>query len=407
MHTRMWSKVGFTGIKLDMSKAYDRVEWAFLEAIMRRMGFSARWIDLIMGCIRTVSYAVLVNGQPVGSIKPTHGIRQGDPLSPYLFLLCAERLSSLLSLAEEKGMITSVPISKARPRLSHLFFADDGLLFCKSNLVEWRRILRILEIYENASGQKINMEKTSIFFSRSTSQDKRMEISQLSGSCAIQQYDKYLGLLTLVGKSRTQAFKSIKDKVWNCLHNWKNKFLSQARKEILIKAVVQAIPTYCMSVFQLPRSLCKELHNMMQRFWWGHKENQRKIPWMSWECIGISKADGGLGFRDLISFNKALLAKQIWRLLQNPNSLAAHIIGAKYYPSGTVLEAKLGNRPSFAWRSIMAAQSTLKQGLTWRVGNGRDIKVWGDQWIDNNPNFIYDPISKVCAGGECKGCKSY
>jgi hypothetical protein len=360
----MWSKVGFMGIKLDMSKAYDRVEWAFLEAIMRRMGFSARWIDLIMGCIRTVSYVVLVNGQPVGSIKLTHGIRQGDPLSPYLFLLCAERLSSLLSLAEEKGMITSVPISKARPRLSHLFFADDGLLFCKSNLVEWRRILRILEIYENASGQKINMEKTSIFFSRSTSQDKRMEISQLSRSCATQQYDKYLGLLTLVGKSKTQAFKSIKDKVWNCLHNWKNKFLSQARKEILIKAVVQAIPTYCMSVFQLPRNLCKELHNMMQRFWWGHKENQRKIPWMSWECIGISKADGGLGFRDLISFSKALLAKQIWRLLQNPNSLAAHIIGAKYYPSGTVLEAKLGNRPSFAWRSIMAAQSTLKQGLT-------------------------------------------
>jgi hypothetical protein len=83
---------------------------------------------------------------------------------------------------------------------------------------------------------------------------------------------------------------------------------------------------------------------------------------MSWERMGLSKVDGGLGFRDLVSFNKALLAKQIWRMLQNPTSLAARIIKAKYYPATGVLDASLGNRPSFAWRSIMAAQTTLKQG---------------------------------------------
>jgi hypothetical protein len=131
MHTQMWSKVGFMGIKLDMSKAYDRVEWAFLKAIMGQMDFYARWIDLIIGCVRTVTYAILVNSQPVGSIKPTHSIRKGDPLSSYLFLLCAEGLSSLLSLAKAKGTITRVPISKSQPRLSHLFFAYDSLLFCK------------------------------------------------------------------------------------------------------------------------------------------------------------------------------------------------------------------------------------------------------------------------------------
>ena len=100
MHTRMWSKVGFMGIKLDMSKAYDRVEWEFLEAVMGKMGFSEKWTKLIMECVRTVIYSIMVNGQAVGRIKPSRGIRQGNPLSPYLFLLCAEALSSMLSKAE-------------------------------------------------------------------------------------------------------------------------------------------------------------------------------------------------------------------------------------------------------------------------------------------------------------------
>jgi hypothetical protein len=102
----------------------------------------------------------------------------------------------------------------------------------------------------------------------------------------------------------------------------------------------------------------------------------------------LSKDDGGLGFRDLVSFNKALLAKQIWRLLQNPTSLAARIIKAKYYPSTMVLDARLGNRPSFAWCSIMAAQTTLKQRLMWRIGNGRDIKVWGDKCLTTPVSYM-------------------
>jgi hypothetical protein len=110
------------GIKLDMSEAYDRVEWSFLEAMMRRLGFCDWWVDLIMECVRTVSYAVIVNGQIVWSIQPSRGIRQGGPLSPYLFLLCAEALSSLINQAERAGTITGVPTSKRGPRLTHIFF---------------------------------------------------------------------------------------------------------------------------------------------------------------------------------------------------------------------------------------------------------------------------------------------
>jgi hypothetical protein len=166
-----------------------------------------------------------------------------------------------------------------------------------------------LGVYEAGSGQKLNLDKTYVFFSRNTSQEKRQEILRLSGLSEALRFDTYLGLPSLIGKSKIQAFYNIKERVWNKLTNWKVKFLSQAGKEILIKAVVQAIPTYCMSVFLLPVTLCQDLNSMMQSFRWGHMSKESKIHWMSWEKLGRSKSTGGLGFRDLLMFNKALLAK--------------------------------------------------------------------------------------------------
>jgi hypothetical protein len=147
-----------------------------------------------------------------------------------------------------------------------------------------------------------------------------------------QRYDKYLGMPVLVGKSRNQAFKNNKDRVWRRLGDWKIKFLSQASNEVLLKAVIQAILTYNMSIFLLPKGLCSEINSMIQNFWWGHLENESKIHWMKWSRMGVAKNGGSMGFRDLVSFNKALLAKQCWRLLKSQDSLTGQIIRAKYYP---------------------------------------------------------------------------
>lgn len=168
-------------MKLDMSKAYDRVEWNFLCRLMEKMGFEDRWIQLIYGCISSISYSILVNGEPHGDIKPTKGLRQGDPLSPYLFLLVSEGLNGLIQQAVAGGDLRGFSLCRNGPQIFHLFFADDTLLFCRAELREVQTIQNILQKYEMASGQKINPSKTTLFFGNSISLVSKNAIKNLLG----------------------------------------------------------------------------------------------------------------------------------------------------------------------------------------------------------------------------------
>ncbi|XP_040987750.1 uncharacterized mitochondrial protein AtMg00310-like [Juglans microcarpa x Juglans regia] len=159
----------------------------------------------------------------------------------------------------------------------------------------------------------------------------------------------------MVGRSKYKAFRGIKEKVWQKLNGWKNQFLSFPGKEVLLKAVVQAIPTCHMSVFKLHVKLCKELAGMMARFWWGHMQNDKKTR--------LPKDRDGLGFRNLECFNQAMLAKQCWRILSNPSSLIAKVLKEKYFRNSDLLEPRLGYRPSLIWRSIRGALDLLKDDV--------------------------------------------
>ena len=226
---------------------------------MRKMGFSSRWVDLIMACMGLASYQVLVNGVPRGDIWLTSGIRQDDPLSPYLFLICLEALNQQLQHAAKSKVIRGFSLCRNGLRISHLFFADDTFLLCRASRGDLEVILQLLQSYELASRQKLNTEKTTVFFSKATMEERRVELVEFLGVNKVREYEKYLGLLAVVGRNKKESLNDIRERVWNKLQGWKERLLSQVGKEVLLKAVVHAIPTFAMSYFKLPKGLIQDI----------------------------------------------------------------------------------------------------------------------------------------------------
>ena len=308
--------------------------------MMEKMRFCEKWITWIMKCISTVSFSFNINGECKEYIVPERGIRQGDPLSPYLFLICSEGFSSLLKRATQTRNMAGMKISRHGPSITHLLFADDSLIFCKANSQEAKELKRILEMYEQESGQMVNLDKSSVFFSKNVNLTTKEEVCEELEGIQLVLQGKYLGLPMVISRSKGQLFNYTKDNIKRRMLSWKNKLLSSAGKEILIKAVSMAMPTYIMSCFKLPCRLCKEISSMLSNFWWGEKNNKNKVHWVAWKQLTREKKRGGMGFQEIQSFNRALLAKQIWRIIKNPNLLSNKILKSKYFLNCSVLDYK-------------------------------------------------------------------
>ena len=263
-------------------------------------------------------------------------------------------------------------------------------MFTKATISACDKIQSILGQYERASGQQVNRDKTTIFFSKAIPNSTQNAIKDTLNVPIIRQYEKYLRLPSLIGRNRAESFTQIKELVWHKLKGWKEKLLSQAGREILIKAVAQAIPAYSMSCFRLPIKLCQDLEAMFCRFWWSNNLKQRKINWVSWKKLYDPKKMGGMGFQDSRKFNEALLAKQIWRLVNDTSSLLYQVFKAKFFPHCSILETETKTRGSYTWQSVMKAREVILKGGAWRVGNGKSIKIWKHQWLleDNHRSII-------------------
>uniref|UniRef100_A0A803PAC2 Reverse transcriptase domain-containing protein n=1 Tax=Cannabis sativa TaxID=3483 RepID=A0A803PAC2_CANSA len=390
---RKTGRLGWMALKLDMAKAFDRVEWVFIRKIMDRFLFPKRFIDLILACFSTATFSFSLNQQVVGTVKPTRGIRQGDPLSPYLFLLCSEGLSSLINYKtkqrQPRSHFLGIKIARRAPTISHLFFADESLLFSSASVEVATTIQSILCDYSHASGQLVNFTKSALYFSPNTTPALQHEIAMLLGIPVRETMDKYLGLPQAFGRSKKDAFNYINDRVWSHLNKWNSKFFSKGGKEVLLKLVVQAIPSYAMACFKLPASFHSKIESLMARFWWGGNENNRKIHWKTWSFLCYSKFHGGLGFRSMKAFNQAMLAKQAWRLLQYPHSLVATLLKARYFTQTSFLHSGKGHRPSLVWSSITWGKELLQSSLRKSIGDGTTINIFNDAWIPGYGKLHY------------------
>ncbi|XP_062114632.1 uncharacterized protein LOC133825743 [Humulus lupulus] len=246
-------KTCYCSFKPDMAKAYDRVDWNFLWGIIEKLGFNSAWIGLIEKFISFVKYSININSAIIGKITPTRGLRQGDPLSSFLFLLCVEDLSSLLKHALSTDQVRGLKCGLGGPMVSHLFFADDIFFFLEATMENCTHFKEILVHYENPSGYLVNLNKFVVCFLPQMSPQMCDVLALKLGVPLVPCHEKYLGLPCFAGKSENCLFQPIRDGVWNKLFSWKSKFFSAGGREVLLKSIIQAIPTIC---YELIHTIC-------------------------------------------------------------------------------------------------------------------------------------------------------
>ncbi|XP_021749452.1 uncharacterized protein LOC110715189 [Chenopodium quinoa] len=319
------SKICSAALKLDMNKAYDRVNWEFLWEVLRRFGFPPYWVHVLQQCVTTMSYQILVNGTPSQPFRPKCGLRQGDPLSLYLFVLCMEISSLILRRDEQRGLFQGLKISCRAPSVSYLFFADDALLFFRASPSACDQILSITNEFCSISGQMINVQKSFVKFSSNTPDDFRDYLSSTLRMEARSSLGYYLGLPVDLGRKKCQDFHFLLDKVAQRLLYYASLNLSSAEKLVIVNSVLVATFNHILSVFKVPNTVCERLGSMLIRFWWKSGKDSKGLALASSALLHSPEGLGGLGIRHLRSFNKALLAKKSWRLMRQPQLLASRI----------------------------------------------------------------------------------
>uniref|UniRef100_A0A2N9IDR3 Reverse transcriptase domain-containing protein n=1 Tax=Fagus sylvatica TaxID=28930 RepID=A0A2N9IDR3_FAGSY len=387
-------KDGFIAIKLDMEKAYDMMEWSFLLHILKLLGFCDKWIELIRECISSPSFSVLINGSPHDMISPSRGLRQGDPLSPFLFILGTEVFSRILITAEENHLFKGFTLARTCPRVSHLLFADDLIIFASANREGAKAIQKCLSKYQSWSGQKVNMNKSAIMFSKKVPRGAQRSICRLLHLSSTPFHAKYLGLPLSKESTITKTLESVVDKVSQKVQSWKSSLLSQASRTCLIRSVAAATPIYSMSSVLFPKGICNKIDALLRDFWWGKREGKGVLYLKDWSSMCKPKSVGGLGLRRTKDMNAALLAKMGWSMASKEKKLWVNFFAAKYLKGQSFWNIKLSSSASWVWKSVLSSRELLSKGICWKIGDGRGLEAWDNPWIPSLEGFKPSPKSQ-------------
>ncbi|CAL1384516.1 unnamed protein product [Linum trigynum] len=346
------------------------------------VGLSSSWISCIMYCVEHNRVRIRWNGELSQPFTPSRGVRQGDPLSPYLFVLCMERLSHKIDEAVASGQWKAVRLTSSGPPLTHLFFADDLLLFAEVESRQIRVIKQILEDFCYSSGQRVNFSKSILYVSPNIPRRKAELLSTRAGIPLKAALGRYLGIQAIHERVTKGRYQSLLLRIQKKMAPWKAKRLSFAARLTVAKSVTASLPVYNMHTELIPSGVCRSIDKISRDFIWGDEEEKAKMHLVAWETLTKPKDYGGVGLRQTRQANIAMLAKGCWRMLQEKESLWSRILYSKYGGKRQGLDIfRKSQGSSFTWNSLLKAADLFKKGCAWNIKNGRRTKFWLDPWI--------------------------
>jgi hypothetical protein len=314
--------------KVDFERAYDTVSWRFLEGMMSKMGFSEGWLRWMRACIFDSTMSVLINGSPTVDFKVARGLRQGDPLSPFLFLIVVEGLAGLMRRAVDIGKFKGYQVN-SNIRFQMLQFADDTILMGEGTQANLWTIKTLLRSFELVSGLKINFVKSKLYGVNIDPIFLAAGATFLSCRSEVIPF-KFLGIPVGANPRRKETWKPVVDAMSKRLCSWNSRHLSYGGRITLINSVLSSLPLYFFSFFKAPRCVLQQLVRLQRNFLWGGGAADKRLCWVKWDQVCLPKEQGGLGVKNLELFNMALLSKWKWRFLSDDEAMWADLLRFRY-----------------------------------------------------------------------------
>lgn len=371
-------------LKVDLKKAFDSVNWSFIIMILRTLGFPSSFVNLIHQCISTTRFSVAINGELCGYFKGARGLRQGDPLSPYLFVLAMEVFSQMLNKEFVSGQIGYHPAA-SNPVVTHLAFADDIMIFFDGQCGSLRHISATLERFATWSGLSMNRNKTELF-TAGLNPTETTDINSLgfsAGSLPV----RYLGLPLMHRKLRICDYKPLLDQLKARFTTWSVRALSFAGRRQLISSVIYGTLNFWFSSFILPKGCIKQVESLCCRFLWNGNITTRAAARVSWETCCLPKPKGGLGLRDFHLWNKTMSLKLIWLLFIENESLWASWCKSHRLKDMSIWSLDASKHGSWIWKSLIKLCGLAQRFLRCQAGNGQMASFWYDGQM---ASFWYD-----------------
>ncbi|GJS10251.1 RNA-directed DNA polymerase, eukaryota [Tanacetum coccineum] len=341
--------------KVDFEKAFDSVRWDFLDDILDKFGFGTKWRGWIQGCLSSAMGSILVNGSPTSEFKFHKGLKQGDPLSPFLFILVMESLHLSFNNVLNAGLFKGIRINSSLT-LSHLFYADDAVFIGKWDKANFTDIVQVLKCFFLASGLKINIHKSKLM-GIGIAQEEVSVAANLIGCTTFTTPFNYLGVKVGTAISRSCSWEDVLSKISARLSKWKIKTLSIGGRLTLIKSVLTSLPLYHMSIYKVPKGVLNRMEAIRWRFFYGQDNNEKKLSMIGWQKILASKKKGGLGVSTIYGDHGSL---------DNPGSVSRSSLWC------TII-CEIGN--------LSLKGTNLLSHMKKKVVNGIHTYFWGDPWL--------------------------